>query len=84
MGRENGYLKVLFVDRVDRDFAVHNEQDSERAYLISCVWRLGQLSALNDQLRRGPSDRLPLTSPPPPQARLVAAHIFSIWPYAPT
>jgi hypothetical protein len=68
MGRENGYVKVLFVDRVDRNFAVHDDEGAAksggRAYLISCVWRLiGLRSAqrLNDQLRRGPSDCLPLT-----------------------
>jgi hypothetical protein len=85
MGRENGYVKVLFVDRVDRNFAVHDE--GGRAYLISCVWRLiGLRSAqrLNDQLRRGPSDCPPLTILPSSQARLVAAHIFLIWLYAPT
>ena len=27
MGRENGYVKVLFVDRVDRNFAVHDARE---------------------------------------------------------
>lgn len=35
MGRENGYLKVLSIDRVDRNFAVHNEGAARKRARLS-------------------------------------------------
>jgi len=37
MGRENGYLKVLSIDRVDRNFAVHNEGKRARLSNKLCL-----------------------------------------------
>ncbi len=89
MRRENGDLEVPLIDR---NSAVHDDdemtmrmaQQRESARLSNklCGWAVQP--TLNDQLRR---DRRLITPPtilPSPRARLAAAHLLSIWPYAPT